>query len=112
MCGRGVARHLCNSYIPTGCTVITKTNFDQSRDPQVTALEALGWILADGRRAQRFLDLTGLSPAMLRASAASASTHRAVLEYLCAHERDLLEVADALSMNPEAIVSAREGLGR
>lgn len=75
-------------------------------------MEALGWILADERRAQRFLDLTGLSPATLRASAASAATHRAVLDYLCAHERDLLEAAEALSLNPQAIASAREGLSR
>ncbi len=84
---------------------------DPSPDPHVTALGVLGWILADQRRAQRFLDATGLSPDILRASAASTSTHRAVLDYLCAYEPDLLAASEALAIQPEAFPAARRRLG-
>lgn len=82
------------------------------RDPHVTALEALGWIMAEPRRAQRFLDLTGLSAEDLRASASAPSTHRAVLDFLCAHEPDLLAAADALGIAPGEFADARHRLGR
>lgn len=81
-------------------------------DPHVTALEVLAWILSEDRRAQRFLDLTGLSPDMLRGSATRSATHRAVLDFLCAHEPDLLAAAQALDIAPEEIASARQRLGR
>ena len=70
------------------------------------ALAALGWILAEERRAQRFLDLTGLTPDGLRASLAEASTHRAVFEFLEAHEPDLVGAAEALQVAPETLVAA------
>ncbi len=85
---------------------------DPARDPHVTALEALGWILADRPRAQRFLDLTGLSPDDLRASAASPATQRAVLDFLCSHEPDLVAASEALAITPAALASARQAIGR
>lgn len=81
-------------------------------DPHVIALEALGWILSDDRRAQRFLDLTGLSPETLRSSAARSTTQRAVLDFLCAHEPDLIAAAHTLDIAPEEIAQARERLDR
>jgi len=92
-------------------TLIKKLD-DLSRDPQVTALKALAWILADQPRAQRLLDLTGLAPADLRAAAAEPSTHRAVLDFLCGHEPDLLAASDALAIPPEEFIQARRKLGR
>ena len=89
-----------------------KTAEKNSPDPHVTALEALGWILSDGPRAQRFLDLTGLSPETLRNSAAGNETQRAVLDFLCAHEPDLIAAADTLDIAPEEIAHARDRLGR
>jgi hypothetical protein len=85
---------------------------DPPRDPHVTALQALAWILADPPRAQRFLDLTGLSPEELRASAGAASTQRAVLDFLCAHEPDLLAASEALGVAPDEVPTARRMLGR
>lgn len=85
---------------------------NESRDPHVTALEALGWILSDDRRAQRFLDLTGLSPHTLRGSACSSTTQRAVLDFLCAHEPDLIAAANSLEIAPEEFAHARERLNR
>ncbi|WP_082347970.1 DUF3572 domain-containing protein [Croceibacterium atlanticum] len=76
------------------------------------ALAALGWILSDGDRAQRFLDLTGLTPDGLRAAIARPETHRAVLEFLCAHEPDLVASAEALGIQPAELASAREEMCR
>ncbi|KLE32231.1 hypothetical protein AAW01_09225 [Aurantiacibacter gangjinensis] len=76
------------------------------------ALAALGWVLSDDGRAQRFLDLTGLTPDGLRDAIGEPSTHRAVFEFLEAHEPDLLGAADALDMPPEELVAAGRELRR
>jgi hypothetical protein len=34
-----------------------------------------------------------------------------VLDFLCAHEPDLVAAADALDVSPQELASAREGLG-
>ncbi|KLE34479.1 hypothetical protein AAW00_09680 [Aurantiacibacter luteus] len=76
------------------------------------ALAALGWILSDERRAQRFLDLTGLSPDGLRAAIGEASTHRAVFEFLESHEPDLIAAAEAQGVPPETLIRAGQELSR
>jgi hypothetical protein len=78
------------------------------KDPAALALEALGWILSDPVRARRFLDLTGLTPEELRASLAEPATQRAVLDFLCAHEPDLLGAAESLGVEPAALAAARD----
>lgn len=79
-------------------------------DAQALALSALGWVLSDTDRAERFLALTGLTPDSLRASLSDPGTLLAVLDFLCAHERDLVGAADALGVSPEQLVAARRGL--
>jgi hypothetical protein len=74
-------------------------------------LNALGWLLAEDSRADRFLSLTGLTPDDLRASLGEPATLVAVLDFLCAHEPDLLGAADALAVTPETLVAARGKLG-
>ena len=74
------------------------------------ALRALGWILSDQHRAQRFLDLTGLTPAGLRASLAEPETLAAVLDFLAAHEPDLTAAAEALEVDPARFAAARDRL--
>lgn len=69
-------------------------------------------MLTDERRAQRFLDLTGLTPEQLRGRIESAELQASVLEFLCAHEPDLVAAADALGVEPAAVVAARGGLAR
>ena len=78
------------------------------KDPAGLSLSALGWILSDAVRAQRFLDLTGLTPESLRAAIAEPATHRAVLDFLCAHEPDLLAAADSLGVAPAELAAARD----
>jgi len=85
---------------------------DRVKDASTLALQALGWVLADDRRAQRLLDLTGLTPDSLRGSLGELATHRAVLEYLCSYEPDLIAAADTLGVDPARLVSAHEELAR
>ncbi len=82
------------------------------KDASALALSALGWVLADERRAQRLLDLTGLTPDGLRSAIGEPETHRAVLDFLCAHEPDLVGAADALGIEPAQLAAAKEILYR
>jgi hypothetical protein len=69
-------------------------------------------VLADDKRANRFLGLTGLTPDQLRAGIGTREVQLAVLDFLCAHEPDLVAAADSLGLEPAAIASAREALAR
>jgi hypothetical protein len=69
-------------------------------------------VLDDGARAARLLALTGLTPAALRDGLGDPATLAAVLDFLCAHEPDLLAAAEALAVAPQELASARERLLR
>ena len=79
-------------------------------DPVELVLQALGWVLSDPARARRFLDLTGLTPESLRAGIGEPGTQAAVLDFLCAHEPDLLGAAESLGVAPAALAAARDRL--
>jgi hypothetical protein len=83
-----------------------------SIDPSGIALRAFAWVLSDERRAQRFLDLTGLTPDVLRARIGSAEVQLSVLDFLCAHEPDLVAAAAHIGLPPAQIAAARESLAR
>jgi len=72
----------------------------------VLALSALAATLADDRRARRFLDLTGIGTDELRRRADDPRVLAAVLGFLEAHEPDLLAVAEAVGVEPDALVCA------
>lgn len=74
------------------------------------ALSALGWILGQPDRAERLLALTGLTPEALREGLGDPAMLGAVLDFLCAHEPDLVAAADALGIAPQEIAQARERL--
>lgn len=76
-------------------------------DPEALTLSALGWLLNDEPRAERFIALTGLTPDALRAGLGDPAMLGAVLDFLCAHEPDLLAAADALGVDPAEIADAR-----
>jgi hypothetical protein len=79
-------------------------------DPAATALQALGWVLSDAPRAERFLALTGLTPDELRAGLGDPAVQGAVLEFLTGHEADLIAAAEALGLAPAELAAAREKL--
>lgn len=76
------------------------------------ALRALVWILSDDRRAERLLSLTGLTPDALRGGLDDAVTQLAVLDFLAAHETDLIGAADAAGVSPERLAAAHTELAR
>nr|WP_282099685.1 DUF3572 family protein [Qipengyuania qiaonensis] len=86
------------------------TGAGEQRAPEVLALEALGWALADDRRAERLLSLTGLTPDRLRNGLSDRGVQAAVLEFLANHEPDLVLAADALNTTPEVLVAAAREL--
>ncbi len=79
-------------------------------DNSTLALAALGWVLAEPDRAHRFLDLTGLTPESLREAADDPATHRAVFDFLAAHEPDLIAAAAMLNVEPESLIRAQQEL--
>ena len=85
-----------------------------TNDAEAIALGAMAATLSDERRAQRFLDLTGLDAAELRerALAGDRGLLAATIAFLESHEPDLIAVADALGTTPAALVAARENLER
>ncbi|HEY6869649.1 MAG TPA: DUF3572 family protein [Novosphingobium sp.] len=85
---------------------------DSARDPQALALGALGWLLQSESRAERLLALTGLSPDQLRGGLGDPAVLGAVLDFLAAHEPDLIGAAEALGVAPQVLAGAAERLGR
>ena len=79
-------------------------------DPMLVALQALTVTISDENRAQRLLDLSGLSPDDLRARATQPQVLAAVMSFLEAHEPDLVSVANAIGRKPEELVAARSAL--
>ena len=69
-------------------------------------------MLSDGPRAERLLSLTGLTADELRSGLDDPALLGAVLEFLCAHEPDLVAAAGALNVTPAQLADARESLSR
>ena len=81
-------------------------------DSETIALAALAATLSDERRAERFLQLTGLSPDGIRASLGDRRTLAACLAFLESHEPDLVAVAEAMAVKPATLIAARAELER
>ncbi|MEE4287799.1 MAG: DUF3572 domain-containing protein [Erythrobacter sp.] len=74
------------------------------------ALAVLGWVLQDGDRAERYLDLTGLDPDSLRAGLGDPQVLASAIDFLANHEPDLIRAAEALAVTPEELIAARRTL--
>ena len=79
-------------------------------DAAATALAALAAALTDERRAQRFLELTGIGTDELRRRLGDPALLASFLAFLEAHEPDLLAVAEQSGFKPEQLVEARRVL--
>ena len=79
-------------------------------DGETVALAALAATLTDERRAQRFLELTGLSPDGIRASLDDRHMLAACLQFLENHEPDLIAVAATIGERPATLIAARAEL--
>lgn len=76
------------------------------------ALQALAATIADARRAERLLALTGLEVDELRQRADDPAILAAVIGFLESHEPDLIDVAEAIGSSPAKLVAARAALER
>jgi len=85
-------------------------NPSEAREPSVLALMALAWTLADDRRADRLLALTGLDADTLRAGVGDPAMLGAVLAFLADHEPDLIACAENIDSTPTALIAAKEAL--
>ncbi len=75
-------------------------------DAEALALQALLWLLSDETRADRLLELTGLTPDALRAGLSDSAILSALLGYLTNYEPDLVDFARAHNTPPENIAKA------
>ena len=73
-------------------------------------MAALGWLLQDEDRAERYLALTGLDPDSLRAGLGDPHVLASALDFLANYEPDLLRAAEALAVTPEELITARKDL--
>jgi hypothetical protein len=83
---------------------------DTPTDPQTLALAALAVTLGEARRAQRFIDLTGIGTDELRRRAGDPVILAALIQFLEAHEPDLDAVSRELGVSPQLLVEARRKL--
>lgn len=79
-------------------------------DPVTLALAAFAATLSDERRAQRFIDLTGIGTDELRGRLDDPALLGAVLRFLEAYEPDLIAVAKEIGVPPAELVDARQKL--
>ncbi len=78
--------------------------------PAVLALRALAHVAGDEALGPRFLAMTGLDAADLRARAGESQVLAGVIEFLAAHEADLVAAAAALGVAPATLAAAGQAL--
>jgi hypothetical protein len=74
------------------------------------AIQALTYLAADPERLDRFLALSGLEQASIRAASAEPGFLGGVLEHVAGDERLLIEFAEFAALNPLEIDRARATL--
>ncbi len=82
------------------------------QEAESLALGALAWVLSDANRAQRLLDLTGMEPDQLRHRISERTVQAEIIQFLANHEADLIGAAQALDIEPQELLNAKETLLR
>ena len=89
-----------------------KARSAESREAaEAIAIQALSYIAQDGERLGRFLGLTGIGPAEIRAAAREPGFLAGVLDYLAGDESLLTAFATEAGHDPTTIAAARLTLG-
>lgn len=81
-----------------------------AEEAEIIGLNALGFLAADGERLQRFMDLSGLDVAAIRAGATRPAFLGGILDHLLSDESLLLIFAEEQQMRPERIAQLRRKL--
>lgn len=84
-----------------------KSSGPDSPAPEILALQALAFILADDDRRSRFLGLTGLDPDAVRQLPGDLAGLGGVLDHLLGWEPLLLEFSAEIAVPPAEIAAAR-----
>jgi len=79
---------------------------EQREAAETLALQGLAFLFEDPARMLRFLKLTGLEPAEVRARAGTPELSLAVLEHLAADESLLLVFAASRAAAPDSVARA------
>jgi Protein of unknown function (DUF3572) len=80
-------------------------------EAQTLALKALVFIVNSDEARERFMGLSGLDGATLRARAAEPEMHVALLDFLLANEGLLVDFCETGSLDPKMVHMARYVLG-
>jgi hypothetical protein len=75
------------------------------------AIQALSFIAGDGDQLGRFLAITGIGPAEIRAASAEPGFLAGVLDYVAGDEKMVTEFAAEMKIDPSYIGVARAVLG-
>jgi hypothetical protein len=78
---------------------------------EILALEALAWLAGQPDAIARFLTMSGLEASDLRRAVTDSGLQTSVLDFLLTDETLLLEFCESASLKPQAVHTARHGLG-
>jgi len=78
---------------------------------ETLAIQALAFIAGDGERLGRFLAVTGIGPAEIRAAAREPAFLSGVLEYMASDDRLIAAFAAETNLDPADIDRGRIALG-
>lgn len=78
---------------------------------EALAIQALTFIAGDSERLGRFLAITGIGPAEIRAASSEPGFLAGVLDYVAGDERMVTEFAAEMELDPAYIGIARAALG-
>jgi hypothetical protein len=81
-----------------------------TEEAEILAINALGFLASDSERLQRFMDLSGLDVAAIRAGAANPAFLGGILDHLLGDESLLLIFAEEQQVRPERIADLRRQL--
>ncbi|WP_373504940.1 DUF3572 domain-containing protein [Aestuariivirga sp.] len=83
---------------------------ESSEEAEIIALKVLGFLASEPDRLHRFMDLSGLDVAAIRASAADPAFLGALLDHVLSDQTLLLIFAEENGLKPERIVQLRRKL--
>jgi hypothetical protein len=89
---------------------ISRQNLAAVEAAEIVAIQALGFIAQDEERLGRFLAVTGMGPAEIRAGARERHFLAGLLDYLMGDETLLVQFAGHAEIDPTTIVIARRAL--
>lgn len=83
---------------------------EQLAPAQDLAVAAFGFLAADSRRLQRFLEVSGIELAALREAAREPDFLAGLLDHLCGEEELLVGFSRESGIEPNRVLAARDGL--